>query len=200
MTDLQALKKLRWVADAAKKGTGYALHTKPNVFTVELTHRIIAGYSSYDDGYQQGKALETPVRIPLPPYWFYLDPENFKFSLVAKPEQMRGKFGMIPQYQYLWQPETWGQPFAPCYGNSKDNSPEGRSTIYDYREAKTWVERAIVASIYLQSALPHYGETWYNTAFAYRLGIVGDEYRDDKVHENTVIAGTPEPAKEPANN
>ena len=190
------LAKLRWVAEAKERdGGGYMVRTKPHVFTTLLTHHVRAGDSQYDPDFEVGQPLKENVRVELPEYWVHLTESDFYFSFVEKPERARaGRVGVIPQYHSVQDVDGWAVPFLPCYGNSINYSPEGRSTKYDYREAKTWVEKAMVASIYLQSAEPHYGEMWYNTAFAYRLGLVGDEYRDDVQQENAVVAGIPEPS------
>lgn len=192
-SDISLLKKLRWVADAKANGAeSYLVQTKAGVFHTVLTHKVIAGYSQYDSSFAQGSKLEKTVNIPLPSYWIELNRLGFRFSLAEKPKPVTTSFGMIPQYEGLTDIGSWNVFRAPCYGNGIGDDPKTRSTKYDYQEAKTWVDKAFVAVIYLQSAEPHYGETWYCTSWAYRLGLVGDEYRDDKPQPGAVTAGPTE--------
>lgn len=183
-TNITQLKKLRWVADAAKIKDGYAVLTKPNAFKFKLTHKIHAGYSSYDPEYQRGEALEVPQTLLLPQYWIYLSEHSlFEFSLAKDPAAARTpRIGMVPQYQNLVGRSEWGKNWIPCYGHAGGDANSANT----YREAKTWRDRANEAAIYLQSAVPHYNEEWYNTAFAYRLGLVGDEVRDDIEHAEAI--------------
>jgi hypothetical protein len=182
--NLKELKKLRWVADAAKIKDGYAVLTKPGAFKFTLTHNIKAGYSSYDPNYQQGSRLEKTQTLLLPQYWLYLSEHSlFEFSLAKDPDAAREtQIGLVPQYQNLVGKKDWGRQFIPCYGHANGDANSANT----YRAAKTWRDRANEAAIYLQSATPHYGETWYNTAFAYRLGLVGDEVREDLTPAETI--------------
>lgn len=176
--DLKELQTLPWVAEARKTEDGYAVRTKPGAFQATLTHKIRKGRSAYDETFTSGSRLETPTVITLPEYWFYLgDQKNevFKFSLVKSPPKVLDHFGMTPQYNQLTSTERWGVPLIPCYGTA----PGDANSLYTYRLAKTWRDRANEVAIYLQSAVPHYSEPWYTTAYAYRLGIVGDEMLED---------------------
>lgn len=190
--DLRALKKLRWVSTVKKEVGFYVLRTKKDVFVTKLTHSIRAGRSDYDNGFVAGSRLKEEAVVPMPSYRVYLRNNGFMFSLANKPKNViAGLMGVIPQYDHLTNEQHWKEPLTPCYGNGRGDTPQLRGTAEDYRYATTWLERAQIAAIYLQSAEPHYGQTWYRTAWAYRLGLIGDEYRDDlKVKGAAVVAGT----------
>lgn len=186
-TPLSQIKKLRWVEEVKQDGPYYLVRTKADQFKMALTHHIQAGYSQYDTKFQRGKKLAEPVAIGLPSYWIRLGKSSFRFFLAEKPKKTyHGMFGMIPQYAKTIELDMWNTPHEPCLGH-----------FNDYGYAKTWVERANAAAIYLQASEPHYGETWYCTAYAYRLGLVGDEYFEGEKPQPAAITAGPEQTLEP---
>lgn len=177
---LYEFKKLKWVQDAETDGTGYKIKTKKKTLKTVLTHRIMDcgnGYgASYDNRYTQGLALDTPVPLILPQYWIHLRERGFDFTFAKDPgEKAHEQIGFTPTYQGIYSRDAWQIPMGVCYGDS-DRNTYGVSTIDEYQSSEGWKERLIIAAVYLQSAEPHYGQTWYRTAYARRLGLIGDEY------------------------
>lgn len=178
---LAELLELKWVEEAKVVPNGYAVKTKQRVFRIEMTHTIKDGYSNFDSSFQAGTKLAEPVMLDLPAYWITLpDPRHayFMFNLADEPKVVAEDhhFGMTPQYNTLTREAGWDKPLTPCYGATSGPA----SSSQDYANAKDWSERALAAAVYLQAAIPHYSQSWYTTAYAYRLGLVGDEYREAK--------------------
>lgn len=174
---LAELLELKWVEEAKEINGGYAVKTKEHMFRIEMTHAIREGNSSFDNHFTQGTRFAEPVMLDLPAYWITLpDPRQsyFKFNLAEKPNIAveDNLFGMTPQYNQLTEQKGWDKPLTPCYGMGSGPA----SSTEDYRNAKDWSECALAAAVYLQAAIPHYNQSWYTTAYAYRLGLVGDEY------------------------
>lgn len=154
----------------------YTINTKKGMLSTELTHNIRPGKSSFDPSFKKGKKLKERRRVKLPQYRIYLGERDFWFSLAQEPRYVRANaFGIIPTYQYLHPLTYWTFKERPCYERGRGTTPELRSTIEDYIATESWSEKAKIAAVFLQSAIPHYGETWYRTSFAYRLGLVGHE-------------------------
>lgn len=195
------LKGLRWVEDATTDATNdMYLTTRPDSLNCKLTHKIQdmgRGYGArFDSRFRSGKALKTKITLKLPSYIVRLSAGNFSFRLKDKPEGTQAQIGIIPTYHYLVSIQEWESYSNVCYGESNGQKKNQTDTQTDYRAATSWREKAIIAVTYLQSAEPHYGYTWYRTAWAYRLGLVGDEFVEGKekaaeplVQEATTLVG-----------
>lgn len=176
---MEELETLRWVSRVTEYDrdgyTGFLLRTRPRTLKIQLTHTIRKGGAVYDGNYQTGSRLKEPTELLLPSYRILLTERHFMFCLNYRPRKAQERIGLYPCYAALSLTKNWNVPGQTCYGNP--GAQTGRTTAKeDYRAAKTWREKAIIAAQYLQAAEPHYGETWYRTAYAYRLGLVGKEF------------------------
>jgi hypothetical protein len=176
---LAALKKIKWVQDVEKTDSGFSIKTKKDSLKTTLTHSVKdmgGGYgSAYDGRYQCGEILAEPYSLILPQYWIHLKSQGFDFTFAKDPGDNAADYiGFTPTYQGTYSKESWGSEHGVCYGES-DRQYDAVSLRDEYCESNSWKERLVIAAMYLQSAEPHYGLTWYRTSYAVRLGLVSGE-------------------------
>lgn len=199
LTPLQELQALSWVEDAQElePGNKYLVKTRANTLKVYLTKKIKErsepSFWGWEPNYLGGALLKEKIPVYLPQYHITLtlggsldhhgDKPPFALNLASKPEKVTEIIGMCPQYHEVTKAEDWDKPFTPCFGYGSD--PE-INVAAEYRDVKTWKERAICAATYLQGAMPHGSEeySWFMTSFAYRLGLVGDEVLEKPEQNN----------------
>lgn len=177
---LEELKQLRWVEEAelVPDEEEIVITSKEKSLKTTLTHAIRKGDGRYDPQYISGNKLSEPIPLLLPQYKIYLSTSAFRYAFNNRPKTRRN-IGIVPTYERTYPTGQWKVPTIPCYGDTWRQTST-TSLLGDYRNAQNWKERAIIAAVFLQSAEPHYGETWYRTAYAYRLRLVGDEMLEKK--------------------
>lgn len=167
------LRELRWVETVRPTPYGFVIKTKAQVLSTMIDTHIKKQDSGSAIHIFQGSALEVPIRVYLPQYYLRLREYGFTVQLVKKPvPNVADRFGLTPQYHLGYDIKRWRIQYEPCYGNGS----RGEESQYDYSSEKDWRKKAIIASTFLQGAIPHHGYRphWY-TDFAYRLGLVGEE-------------------------
>lgn len=191
--DRTAIKNMRWVRQVRVgfKGTSRALviDTKDQSLRTPLTHTLRWRHNPYDDQSRElteGKRLPEKVIIPLPRYRLVLTEDYFYVQLTTKPNPNTLRFGVTPQYHQTRDISDWNRIYRPCYGYDSGNE----SVIEEYRDAKTWDEKAYLVAVFLQSAIPHYSAHWYRTKFAYTLGLVGEAFIEKDNTQATINTTT----------
>lgn len=179
---LSEFKKIKWVQKAEKTGHGFKIKTRNKSLKTLLTHKVIdngGGYgAAFDNRYSEGEVLPEPFSLILPQYWIHLESDYFDFTFGEYPGAKADKsIGFTPTYQGIYPKERWGIKKGVCYGDSYKQEDGTHESLIDlYLKSENWKERLIIAAMYLQSAEPHYGKTWYRTSYAARLGLVGEEF------------------------
>lgn len=175
------LKELKWAEQVtalrgSSKGT-YVITTKPDMLKIQLTEKLGFGDTLYDHKYNGVGKLKEPITVSLPQYKIYISKNYFRFALKSKPKKPNDiEIGRWPQYTGLVGIGSWRGIFTPCYGDypqQEDGTNIGM--LEAYRMTDSWKDKANIATYFLQTAEPHYGNKWYRTAFAYRMGLVGKE-------------------------
>lgn len=167
------LRTLRWIKTVRATADGFTIKTKEGVLSTVIDTYIRKLSPSPYSAMGSGSQLETPIRVYLPQYYLRLRESGFTVQLVKKPKpNSQSYFGVTPQYHIGYDIKNWKRQYEPCYGNGR----RGEETHSDYYREKDWRKKAIIASTFLQGAIPHHGERpQWKTDFAYRLGLVGEE-------------------------
>lgn len=163
------LKKLPWVESARKLVNGYKIVTKDGALKTTLTHKV----KMTSMGRVCGSKLPEELLIALPSYTIYLrngnsaycPSEPLWFKLTRPPvKKVLGNILMIPPSYSPHSPLT---PYKACLGGA---------TREEYRQETDWVERANIAAVFLQTAIPDNSlKEARRTMWAQDIGILPPE-------------------------
>lgn len=171
MTDLQSIRKLKWVSKVSNKD-GLVVTTKKNILKTSITHFISSESTIRSGIWFSPKKLPLPIIVGLPSYDIQILDYGFRVKLKTKPKEIRGeRILRYPQATTVSSSEfnrLWNKYKTVCFGSSH---------LKEYKEAQTDFQRAQLAAMYLQSAIPDFGGEGRKSIWAYSLGLVGDEIK-----------------------
>lgn len=166
MTDLQRIKKMKWVRAVRPSNNGeLTVVTKPGVLKTRVTYKVSVGRTMEGTPYVTRFArMNKSVVVRLPAYEIWLNANTPYIRLTERPSWGGNYVRPFPssstQSTNHW--DTWLQP---CLGMSYSSQ---------YRKANTPLQRLMIVAEFLQAAKPDGGLT-LRSEFAVTMGVAPEE-------------------------
>lgn len=161
--DARALRALPWVEKVQKRYGHYTLITREGA----LRARVETGVTVEAGGWViRGMKLRKPILVPLPSYRIKLGgtPEAVRITLTKRPD-VRGIFYYpYPTNYHQRHVSNWRQESQPCFGDYER----------DYTACASYLARANLMAIFLQTGMPERDSCKGLGKFAYHLGLLPD--------------------------